>query len=245
MYFLKMLSANFENHFTIDFLPQHTMRSWGTWPLDPTAIAIMGWVGNVAAFVLFLSPMPTMLRVVRARSTLSFSISPYVSAMLNCSLWCLYAVPLVTANRTLPLVCNTVGTSFQLFYLLVYLAFCKRRAYYGAVVLATLLVPAAAALLMLVVFPQPVEYYTTGLGVAATVLNIFMYASPLTIIGLVVRTRSVEYMPLPITLACGFCSCSWVVYGIYVGDIYITTVRMAGSGGQGARGGGVCACGGG
>ena len=160
--------------------------------------------------------------------------------MLNCSLWCLYAVPLVTANRNLPLICNTVGTSFQLFYLLVYLAFCKRRAYYGAVVLATLLVPVTAALLMLVVFPQPVEYYTTGLGVAATVLNIFMYASPLTIIGLVVRTRSVEYMPLPITLACGFCSCSWVVYGIYVGDIYITTVRLAGSGGQGARGDGVC-----
>ena len=56
-----------------------------------------------------------------------------------------------------------------------------------------------------------------------------MYASPLAIVGLVIRTKSVEFMPLPITITGTMCSFIWGSYGLYVGDMYITICNVAGA----------------
>jgi hypothetical protein len=56
-----------------------------------------------------------------------------------------------------------------------------------------------------------------------------MYAGPLTIITTVLRSRSVEYMPLPLTLGTILCSSSWLGYGLVVEDVAIITPNAGGT----------------
>jgi solute carrier family 50 (sugar transporter) len=56
-----------------------------------------------------------------------------------------------------------------------------------------------------------------------------MYAGPLTIITTVLRSRSVEYMPLPLTLGTILCSSSWLGYGLVVEDVAIIVPNAGGT----------------
>jgi len=47
---------------------------------------IFGISGNVIAFFLFLSPVPTFWRIIKRRSTEDFSGVPYNMTLLNCLL---------------------------------------------------------------------------------------------------------------------------------------------------------------
>jgi hypothetical protein len=62
---------------------------------------------------------------------------------------------------------------------------------------------------------------TDLLGIAAAGFNTGMYASPLSAMATVVRTQSVEFMPLPLTLGTIWCSLAWGAYAFYVGDLFI------------------------
>lgn len=50
---------------------------------------------------------------------------------------------------------------------------------------------------------------TNALGLTCTVLNVGMYAAPLAAVGTVIKKRSVQSMPLSLTLCTGFCSMCW------------------------------------
>jgi solute carrier family 50 protein (sugar transporter) len=65
-------------------------------------------------------------------------------------------------------------------------------------------------------------------GYVADVLNIAMYSSPLAVMSTVVRTRSVEFMPLGLSLGTLGCAASWSVFAIYVGDATILIPNILG-----------------
>ena len=48
-----------------------------------------------------------------------------------------------------------------------------------------------------------------------------MYASPLSVMGQVIRTRSVEFMPLPLTIMMLLNCTAWSSFCFYVGDLFI------------------------
>ena len=50
---------------------------------------------------------------------------------------------------------------------------------------------------------------TNILGLTCTVFNICMYAAPLGVVRTVIRQRSVQSMPLPLTIGTGICSGAW------------------------------------
>jgi len=69
---------------------------------------------------------------------------------------------------------------------------------------------------------------TTVLGLTCTVLNVCMYAAPLGVVRTVIRQRSVQAMPLPLTVCTGFCSACWTVYALLVTDDFILVPNVAG-----------------
>jgi solute carrier family 50 (sugar transporter) len=78
-------------------------------------------------------------------------------------------------------------------------------------------------------------YLTVGKLLAQTILvscavfyNCVKYSSPLSVAKLVIATHSVEFMPLPLTLACLLCSLLWGMYGFLLSDIWITVPNSLG-----------------
>ncbi|KAH9319725.1 hypothetical protein KI387_021494, partial [Taxus chinensis] len=58
-------------------------------------------------------------------------------------------------------------------------------------------------------------------GISCVILSISMYASPLAVVGLVIRTKSVEYMPFLTSLFNTLNGLAWSGYSLITRDIYL------------------------
>ncbi|CAA7397688.1 unnamed protein product [Spirodela intermedia] len=178
-------------------------------------------VSNLLAFVLFVSPIPTFRRIVRNESTESFSGLPYIYSLLNCLICLWYGLPCVTRGVILVATVNSVGAVFQLSYITIFILYApptKRLKMSGMLV-------GVFAVFLLVVYISLEMLSARGrqtfVGYLSVASLISMFASPLFIIGLVIRTRSVEYMPFYLSLSTFLMSISFFVYGLLLRDFFI------------------------
>ncbi|PKA47271.1 Bidirectional sugar transporter SWEET4 [Apostasia shenzhenica] len=189
----------------------------------------VGIAGNVFALCLFLSPLSTFYKIWRRKSVEEFSVFPYVATLLNCMLWLLYGLPLVRPNSILVITINGTGTAIELSYVLLYLLYSagpKRRK--AALMFAgDLAFVGATAAVVLTVFHTHKDR-TRVVGILCVVFNVIMYIAPFSVMKMVIQTKSVEYMPLYLSLAAFFNGLSWTAYALIRFDIYITIPNTLG-----------------
>lgn len=198
--------------------------------MDPQVEGALGTIGTLAAIFLFVAPIKTFHHIAMSQTVAEYSPLPYWSTLLNCTVWVLYALPVVTPGRTSPLVTNAIGTLFQIAYLAIFLRFAHGK---PQQLLLQLLAGYAAfmALFVLALVTEVVApaHRSTVVGYFASMFTVVMFASPLSVLAKVVRERSVEFMPLPLSLAGFLCSSTWATYGVYVKDLYIVVPNAAGA----------------
>ncbi|CAM8999783.1 unnamed protein product [Rhodiola kirilowii] len=85
-----------------------------------TARSIVGIIGNVISFGLFLSPCPTLWRIWKKKSVEEFKPDPYLATVMNCLFWVFYGLPFVHPDSTLVVTINGVGLAMELFYLAIF-----------------------------------------------------------------------------------------------------------------------------
>ena len=206
-----------------------------------TLLNVVGWAGCASAWLLFIAPMVTMRQILRAGSIGDFSPLPYLISMLQCFLWTVYALPWVTPCKTQPLVTNGVGTVLELGYVVVFTVYSPRPGRMLATALAMVAVGGAFTAFALLVAPRfdiprwpdkTASAQTTVLGWTCSVLNVAMYAAPLSVVRTVIRRRSVRNMPLLLTIGCGLCSSCWAAYALLSKppDLFILAPNVAGLG---------------
>jgi len=208
------------------------MRQWGTWDIDDNIKSIIGYVGTVITILLFLAPVKTFIRISKDRSTTEFSSFPYLSTYVNCWLWVFYAF--FTGGVVASLVTNAAGAGLSIIYLLVFTYYCagdRSELLAQAVVGTGFLVLTVGLILM---YDQD-DYFqgqklsTFYYGLMAGAASIFMYGSPLVILRQVIRRKSSEYLPILVCLMGLFASSSWVAFGFYIGDPFITLPNSVGA----------------
>ncbi|TYJ13205.1 hypothetical protein E1A91_A10G035800v1 [Gossypium mustelinum] len=85
-----------------------------------------GIAGNIFAFGLFLSPIPTFRRIIRNGSTEQFSGMPYIYALLNCLICLWYGFPIISPGIILEATVNSIGAVFQLIYIIIFIAYATK-----------------------------------------------------------------------------------------------------------------------
>nr|QUJ17882.1 SWEET2a [Hemerocallis fulva] len=188
-----------------------------------------GIAGNLFAFVLFVSPLPTFRRIIRNRSTEQFSGLPYVYSLLNCLICFWYGLPFVSQGVILMCTVNSVGAAFQLVYITVYILFADSS---GKVKISGLLIAVFGAFAL--VMYSTLQYFDHGMrklvvGYLSIATLISMFASPLSVINLVIRTKSVEFMPFYLSLATFLMSISFFAYGMLLQDFFVYLPNGIGS----------------
>ncbi|KAH9684104.1 Bidirectional sugar transporter SWEET [Citrus sinensis] len=187
------------------------------------ARTIVGIVGNVVSFGLFLSPVATFWRIIRKKDVEEFHPYAYIAACLNCMFWILYGLPVVHPDSTLVITINAVGLALELIYLSIFCLYDRQkrgRRVVGLGILAEVIFVGVIAIITFLAFHTHTSR-SMFVGILCDIFNIIMYASPLTIWHKVITTKSVEYMPFFLSLANFANGCIWTAYALIKLDIYI------------------------
>eukprot|EP00253_Pinus_taeda_P005210 PITA_05210 len=191
---------------------------------------IFGIFGNITALVLFLVPLLTFWTIIKKKSTEEFSGFPYVSTLLNCLLSAWYGLPFVSPNNTLVSTVNGTGAVLELCYAIVFLFYIRDKKYrvkiFGLLVSVLLFFALVALVSVLALHGHARKLFC---GFAAAIFSICMYASPLSIMRTVIKTKSVEYMPFFLSLGVFLCGTSWFIYGLLGKDPFVSVPNGVGS----------------
>mmetsp|Transcript_12289 Transcript_12289/g.13174 ORF Transcript_12289/g.13174 Transcript_12289/m.13174 type:complete len:247 (+) Transcript_12289:95-835(+) len=197
---------------------------------DSSAVAldIPNWIkfcsnmAPMAAIFVFMAPYPTIRQVVKDKSVGSLPLLPYSSMISNCILWFVYGI--LTQEKKVWFT-NLIGLVFGLFYFSRFIKYVppKSLTLPGTVrqhMQACLGIIAATSIWVLICYltvrrkNQWMLYASIMVGKAAVLFCLLMFASPLSALKTVLKTRSARSIPLPFTLATILNCFFWSVAGL-------------------------------
>ncbi|XP_051207369.1 bidirectional sugar transporter SWEET14 [Lolium perenne] len=192
----------------------------------PWAFAF-GLLGNVISFMTYLAPLPTFYRIYKNKSTQGFQSVPYVVALFSAMLWIYYA--LLKSDECLLITINSAGCFIETIYIVVYLTYAPKQAkLFTAKILLLLNVGVFGLILLLTLLLSEGEKRVVMLGWFCVGFSVTVFVAPLSVIRLVVRTQSVEFMPFSLSLSLTLSAVVWFLYGLLIKDKYVALPNILG-----------------
>ncbi|KAJ1688234.1 hypothetical protein LUZ63_019624 [Rhynchospora breviuscula] len=183
---------------------------------------VVGIIGNVISFGLFLSPLPTFMTIVSKRAVEQFSPIPYLATLLNCMMWVVYGLPIVHPNSVLVLTINGTGFLIEALYIAIFFAFSPRSLRLKILgILAAEVVFVGAVLAGVLGGAHTHGKRTEIVGILCVIFGTAMYASPLSVMKTVIETKSVKYMPFSLSFVSFLNGVCWMAYSLLRFDLYI------------------------
>ncbi|KAM0920699.1 hypothetical protein ACQ4PT_007352 [Festuca glaucescens] len=184
---------------------------------------VIGIIGNGTALMLYLSPVPTFYSIWKKKTVEQYSAVPYLATLLNCMIWLFYGLPVVQPHSMLIITINGIGLVIELTYIAIFLAYsvgAARRRVLLILAAEVSFVVAFAALVLNLAHTHVLR--SMVVGILCVIVGTGMYAAPLSIMKMVIQTKSVEYMPLFLSLASLASGTCWTAYALIEFDLYIT-----------------------
>ncbi|PWA79672.1 SWEET sugar transporter [Artemisia annua] len=190
---------------------------------------VFGILGNIISFCVFLAPLPTFYRIYKNKSTQGFQSVPYSVALFSCMLLLYYGL-IKTENGMMIVTINSIGCAIEMAYLVVFLIYATRESLISTVKLIALF----NVLALGVIFVATTYAIENGpkrvavVGWICAVFSVCVFAAPLSIMRLVIKTKSVEYMPFFLSFFLTLCAIVWFFYGLLIKDYYVATPNVLG-----------------
>ncbi|KAL7574592.1 hypothetical protein ACA910_002950 [Epithemia clementina (nom. ined.)] len=174
--------------------------------------------GNLApwaAVVVFLAPLPTIHKIVQDKTVGHLPLLPYSAMICSTILWSTYGILKGEARIWSA---NLFGLLLGLYYFVRFIKFSpKASATLPGTVSQHLQFLLAIALTtgLVATMSSTVDLATSIIGMGGVVFAFSMFASPLSVLKLVLEKKSAKSIPLPFTLA-SFVNCFlWSVFGLF------------------------------
>ncbi|XP_076954748.1 bidirectional sugar transporter SWEET1-like [Bidens hawaiensis] len=182
---------------------------------------VFGILGNATGLFLFLAPTITFKIIITNKSTEKFSGIPYPMTFLNCCLSAWYGLPFVSENNELVLVINGAGAVIESVYVVIFVMYAPKKERMKVFWLVVFVVSTFATVAVVSVFVVTGKTRRWFCGCVAAVFSVIMYASPLSVVRTVIRTKSVEFMPFFLSLCIFLCGTSWFIFGLLGNDPFL------------------------
>ncbi|KAK4732208.1 hypothetical protein R3W88_025196 [Solanum pinnatisectum] len=187
-----------------------------------------GILGNGVSFLVYLSPLPTFYRIFKRKSTEGFQSIPYSVSLFSAMLYLYYAY--LKKNEILLITINSFGTGIQLIYLTIFMIYATKSAKIFAtkLLIGFNIVAFGAIVGLTYIFAKENELRISIVGWICAVFSVSVFAAPLSIMRRVIQTKSVEFMPFPLSFFLTICAVMWFFYGLLKKDMYIAMPNILG-----------------
>ncbi|XP_054807256.1 bidirectional sugar transporter N3-like [Prosopis cineraria] len=195
-----------------------------------TLAFVFGILGNIVSFMVFLAPLPTFYTIYKKKSTEGFQSLPYLVALFSSMLWLYYAF--IKTGEMLLITINSFGCVMEIIYITMYLIYAPRNARNLTIKLFGAMNVGAFGLIAVVTHfaVHDDSLRVQVLGWICVSIAVSVFASPLSIMAQVIRTKSVEYMPFNLSFFLTLSAVLWFAYGLFLKDICIALPNVLGFG---------------
>ncbi|KAF9605440.1 hypothetical protein IFM89_017459 [Coptis chinensis] len=181
---------------------------------------IVGILGNIISILVFLSPVGTFKKVVKKKSTENFKAYPYICTLLSTSLWTFYGI--LKPGGLLVATVNAAGAFLQAIYVILFLIYAPKDTKVKISKLAGILnIGCLGLVIAIILLAFHGSIRLTIIGFLCAGLTLGMYASPLSVMRTVIKTKSVEYMPFFLSFFLLLNAGVWSAYAVLVKDLFI------------------------
>ncbi|KAF7036912.1 hypothetical protein CFC21_047428 [Triticum aestivum] len=160
-------------------------------------------VGNVISFGLFLSPVPTLWRIIKNKDVEEFKSDPYLATLLNCMLWVFYGILYVIFGSAMYASLLTIMISH--IHLLQSPEIVHVSLYQSV---------------LFVIFPCQLYEMITLKRKRDPICRFLLVGH--VVQGKVIKNKSVEYMPFFLSLVSFLNGVCWTSYALIKFDLYVT-----------------------
>ncbi|KDP32879.1 hypothetical protein JCGZ_12171 [Jatropha curcas] len=188
---------------------------------------IFGVLGNVISFMVILAPVPTFHKIYKKKSSEGFQSIPYVVALTSAMLLLYYA--LLKKHAFLIVGINAFGCVLEVAYIILYLIYApKKEKMFTLKLILVFNIGAFGLMILLTMLLIKGSQRVNTVGWICAAFSVAVFAAPLSIMMRVVRTRSVEFMPFPLSLFLTLSATTWFLYGLFVKDFFIALPNVLG-----------------
>ncbi|KAJ8290007.1 hypothetical protein GJAV_G00007680 [Gymnothorax javanicus] len=187
-------------------------------------LQFVSWACIVFTLGMFSTGLTDLKKMRATQSADSIQFLPFLTTCLNNLGWLYYGM--LKKDSTVVLV-NAIGAALQVLYITAYCHYTKNKRLVSSQTLAASLLLCGAWVYFSMVLTAG-ERQLSQLGLTCSVFTVTMYLSPLADLVEIVRTRSVERLSFPLTVATFLTSSSWTLYGLQLQDYYIMVPNTPG-----------------
>ncbi|XP_071687859.1 bidirectional sugar transporter NEC1-like [Rutidosis leptorrhynchoides] len=189
---------------------------------------VFGLLGNIISFLVFLAPMPTFYKIYRKKSSEGYHAIPYMVALFSAALLLYYAF--LKTNAYMIVSINGFGCFIEISYLSLYIFYAPKSSKISTITFISIFNIGGLGIVMLLslLLAKGRQQRVELVGWICAVINLAVFAAPLSIMRRVIRTKSVEYMPFMLSFFLTLCATTWFFYGFFVNDYFIAVPNIAG-----------------
>ncbi|KAJ0436383.1 putative SWEET sugar transporter [Helianthus annuus] len=176
---------------------------------------------------IFCNYRPTFYKVYKKKSTEGFQSAPYVVGLFSAMLWIYYAM--LKSNVLLLITINTFGIVIETVYIVFFLFYAPKKARMESLKLIILLIFVGFGLIVVLT-----QFLASGVtrgvivGWICLVFSLCVFVAPLGVLRQVIKTKSVEYMPILLSVALTLSAVMWFFYGLLLHDFNIAIPNVLG-----------------
>lgn len=190
-------------------------------------VLVFGALGNIVSFFVYLSPLPTFIRICKNKSTLGYQSVPYVVALFSAMLWMYYAM--LQTDAIMLITINAVGCIIETTYIVIYLRYAPPEARKRTLrFLTSLNVVLFSAIFLVTYYLEKPLHRVKVVGWVCVIFSVSVFAAPLSIAFQVVRTKSVEFMPFTLSCTLTLTAVIWFFYGLLKKDFCVAFPNVIG-----------------
>jgi len=186
-----------------------------------TLLTVLSITAIISTVSLFFCGIPICINIWKKRSTDEISGFPFVMGFLGGSFWLRYGL---LKTDLCMITVNVVGVTLMFIYMWFYVYYTKKKTFF-LLQIALVFGLLGGMLVLVQIYGFQVQDH---LGFACMSFNIINFGAPLAGVGVVLRKKCCDTLPLPLCTANFLVSSQWCLYGFLVNDIYIIIPNAAG-----------------